>query len=50
MRGLPSSFNGFPTIVVIDDPSTIQAFQVWTDQSRGTLIDKMVPVVGKIVK
>lgn len=50
MRGLPSSFNGFPTIVVIDDPSTIQAFQVWTDQSGGTLIDKMVPIVGKIVK
>ncbi|MFD0365899.1 serine/threonine-protein kinase [Nocardia sp. GCM10030253] len=51
LRGLPSSI--MPTgakIVVVDDPSTVQAFQVWTAQSQGVLVDKMVPTIAKVVK
>ncbi|MBF6327475.1 serine/threonine-protein kinase [Nocardia transvalensis] len=50
LGGLPSKL--LPTnatVVAIDDPSAIQAFQVWTDQSTKTLIDKMVPAIGKVV-
>jgi serine/threonine protein kinase len=51
LRGVPSSLlTGDATIVVVDDPATIQAFQVWTDQSTGTLVDKMVPTIAKSVK
>ncbi|WP_227998583.1 serine/threonine-protein kinase [Nocardia australiensis] len=51
LRGLPSSIlNSSAKVVVVDDPSTIQAFQVWTGQSNDTLADKMVPVIAKVVK
>ncbi|MBF6356194.1 serine/threonine protein kinase [Nocardia higoensis] len=50
LRGLPSSIlNSGARIVVVDDLATVQAFQVWTDQSTATLVDKMVPVIGKVV-
>ncbi|WP_067861456.1 serine/threonine-protein kinase [Nocardia shimofusensis] len=50
LRGLPSSIlNSGARIVVIDDLTTVQAFQVWTDQSTATLVEKMVPVIGKVV-
>lgn len=51
LRGLPSSImSSDAAIVVVDDPSTVQAFQVWTDQSTRSLVDKMVPMIGKVVK
>ncbi|MEV2218716.1 serine/threonine-protein kinase [Nocardia vinacea] len=51
LGGLPSSLmNHQAKIVIVDDPSTVQAWQVWTDQSPGTLIDKMVPAIAKVVK
>ncbi|MGW4736705.1 serine/threonine-protein kinase [Nocardia xishanensis] len=51
LRGLPSSLlNSAAKIVVVDDLSTVQAFQVWTDQSPGLLAEKMVPVIAKVVK
>ncbi|MCX4096239.1 serine/threonine-protein kinase [Nocardia sp. alder85J] len=51
LRGVPSSLlTSSATIVVVDDPATIQAFQVWTDQSTDTLVDKMVPTIAKSVK
>jgi serine/threonine-protein kinase len=51
LRGLPSGIlSSSAKIVVIDDPSTVQAFQVWTGQSTDTLVDKMVPTVAKVVK
>ncbi|MBH0777548.1 serine/threonine-protein kinase [Nocardia bovistercoris] len=49
-RGLPVGISiSSARIVVVDDRATVQAFQVWTDQSTGTLIDKMVPVIAKAV-
>ncbi|MEV6431566.1 serine/threonine-protein kinase [Nocardia sp. NPDC051463] len=51
LRGLPNSIlQSTAKIVVVDDPSTVQAFQVWTDQSQNALIDKMVPTIAKVVK
>lgn len=51
LRGLPSSIlQTKGKIVVVDDPSTVQAFQVWTAQSQGVLLDKMVPTIAKVVK
>lgn len=51
LGGLPSGLlNTQAKIVIVDDPSTVQAFQVWTDQSSEALIDKMVPVISKVVK
>ncbi|MEV0333025.1 serine/threonine-protein kinase [Nocardia sp. NPDC050717] len=49
-RGLPFSLtSGNANVVVVDDPSTVQAFQVWSSQSQQILIDKMVPILaGKI--
>ncbi|MET8775658.1 serine/threonine-protein kinase [Nocardia sp. NPDC004654] len=50
-RGLPSSITSSSAkIVIVDDPATIQAFQVWTDQSTGVLVDKLVPMIAKVVK
>ncbi|MFI2562253.1 serine/threonine-protein kinase [Nocardia farcinica] len=50
LRGLPSSIlNSQAQIVVIDDLATVQAFQVWTNQSPAILVDKMVPAIDKIV-
>ncbi|MEV0033754.1 serine/threonine-protein kinase [Nocardia sp. NPDC050793] len=50
-RGLPSSItNSSAKIVIVDDPTTIQAFQVWTDQSTGVLVDKLVPTIARVVK
>ncbi|WP_433680902.1 serine/threonine-protein kinase [Nocardia sp. CA-119907] len=51
LRGLPGSIlSSSAKIVVVDDPSTVQAFQVWTGQSQDTLVDKMVPTIAKVVK
>ncbi|MEU4342698.1 serine/threonine-protein kinase [Nocardia sp. NPDC023852] len=51
LRGLPNGIlSGSAKIVVVDDPSTVQAFQVWTGQSVDVLVDKMVPTIAKIVK
>ncbi|MFQ6393061.1 serine/threonine-protein kinase [Nocardia sp. KC 131] len=52
LRGLPSSImRTTGTIVVVDDPSAVQAFQVWTDQSQAVLIDKMIPTIAaKVAK
>ncbi|MEV4236813.1 serine/threonine-protein kinase [Nocardia sp. NPDC050408] len=51
LRGLPGSIlSSNAKIVVVDDPSTVQAFQVWTAQSQDTLADKMVPTIAKVVK
>ncbi|MEU2256467.1 serine/threonine-protein kinase [Nocardia xishanensis] len=51
LRGLPSSLlNGTDKVVVVDNLATVQAFQVWTDQSTDILIEKMVPTIAKIVK
>ncbi|WP_330252316.1 serine/threonine-protein kinase [Nocardia sp. NBC_00565] len=50
LGGLPSGLlNTQAKIVIVDDPSTVQAFQVWTDQSTNTLVDKMVPTITKVV-
>ncbi|WP_063057005.1 serine/threonine-protein kinase [Nocardia salmonicida] len=50
-RGLPYSLTGGNAkIVVIDDPSTVQAFQVWSNQSQATLIDKIVPAISKALE
>ncbi|MGV9820306.1 serine/threonine-protein kinase [Nocardia xishanensis] len=50
-RGLPTSItNSSAKIVVVDDPATVQAFQVWTDQSTDLLVDRMVPLIAKVVK
>ncbi|MGS2808728.1 serine/threonine-protein kinase [Nocardia sp. MW-W600-9] len=50
-RGLPYALtSGKATVVVIDDPSTVQAFQVWSDQSQQILIDKMVPAIAKAIQ
>lgn len=50
-RGLPYSLtSGNGKVVVIDDPSTVQAFQVWSDQSQQILIDKIVPAISKALK
>ncbi|MEV0252205.1 serine/threonine-protein kinase [Nocardia sp. NPDC050712] len=50
-RGLPSGIaNSTAKIVVVDDLSTVQAFQVWTGQSEAALVGKMVPVIAKVVK
>ncbi|RDI52653.1 serine/threonine-protein kinase [Nocardia mexicana] len=50
MRGLPSALLGTSAkIAIVDDPSAIQAYQVWTDQSVDTLVDKMVPALAKVV-
>ncbi|MGN2641573.1 serine/threonine-protein kinase [Nocardia takedensis] len=50
-RGLPTGIsNGTARIVVVDDLATVQAFQVWTDQSTSLLIEKMVPVIAKAVQ
>ncbi|MQY25054.1 serine/threonine-protein kinase [Nocardia aurantia] len=51
LRGVPAALlASSATIVVVDDPATIQAFQVWTDQSTAALVDKMVPTIAKSVK
>ncbi|MBF6212509.1 protein kinase [Nocardia puris] len=50
LGGLPRTIlNSKAKIVVIDELSTVQAFQVWTDQSERVLIDTMVPVIAKVV-
>lgn len=50
-RGLPYSLtSGSGKVVVIDDPSTVQAFQVWSSQSQAILLEKMVPVISKALK
>ncbi|MFX0580533.1 serine/threonine-protein kinase [Nocardia nepalensis] len=50
LRGLPYGIlNSSAKLVVVDDPATVQAFQVWTDQSTNVLIDKMVPTIAKVV-
>ncbi|SLH62830.1 serine/threonine protein kinase [Mycobacteroides abscessus subsp. abscessus] len=50
LRGLPNALMASSAqIVVIDDLATVQAFQVWTDQSPQVLVDKMVPVIAKTV-
>lgn len=50
LRGLPGSIlNSQAKIVVIDDLTAVQAFQVWTDQSPATVVEKMVPAIGKVV-
>ncbi|MGW5385257.1 serine/threonine-protein kinase [Nocardia sp. NPDC003963] len=49
LAGLPSTFlNTTAKIVVIDDISTVQAFQVWTGQSPNTLIENMVPAIARV--
>jgi serine/threonine-protein kinase len=50
LGGLPVAFlNATAKIVVVDDISTVQAFQVWTEQSPGTLTDEMVPAIAEVV-
>jgi serine/threonine protein kinase len=50
-RGLPFSLtSGNAKVVVVDDPSTVQAFQVWSSQSQQILIDKMVPIIAQKMK
>ncbi|MEU5408215.1 serine/threonine protein kinase [Nocardia asteroides] len=49
-RGLPYSLtSGKGKVVVVDDPSAVQAFQTWSDQSQQILIDKMVPAIAKAI-
>ncbi|MGW0182020.1 serine/threonine-protein kinase [Nocardia sp. NPDC003345] len=51
LGGLPRTFlSTAATIVVIDDISTVQAFQVWTDQSPKTLVDNLIPAIAKVVQ
>ncbi|MFD3507628.1 serine/threonine-protein kinase [Nocardia sp. NPDC058666] len=50
MRGLPSKLVYATTkVVVVDDLNTIQAFQVWTDQSPERLVETLVPTIAKTV-
>lgn len=50
LRGLPGSIlTSSAKVVVVDDPATVQAFQVWTDQSTNVLVEKMVPTIAKVV-
>ncbi|MEV0684097.1 serine/threonine-protein kinase [Nocardia sp. NPDC050378] len=47
-RGLPHALtSGRGKMVVIDDPATVQAFQVWSPQSQQILIDKVVPAIAR---
>ncbi|MEU1985248.1 serine/threonine-protein kinase [Nocardia sp. NPDC019395] len=50
LGGLPPAFLRTSTkIVVIDDISAVQAFQVWTPQSPEILAEKMVPEISEIL-
>ncbi|WP_328390979.1 serine/threonine-protein kinase [Nocardia sp. NBC_00416] len=50
LGGLPTPFlNTTAKIVVLDDVSTVQAFQVWTEQSPNTVTENMVPAISKVV-
>ncbi|MEV0075713.1 serine/threonine-protein kinase [Nocardia neocaledoniensis] len=50
-RGLPYTLtSGSGRVVIIDDPSAVQAFQVWTTQSPETLVEKMIPEISKVLQ
>ncbi|WP_280415426.1 serine/threonine-protein kinase [Nocardia carnea] len=50
LGGLPTAFlNSSAKIVVVDDVTTVQALQVWTDQSPGTLVSELVPDISKVI-
>lgn len=50
LAGLPSQFlNSSAKIVVVDEIHSVQAFQVWTDQSADTLVDTVVPAISSVI-
>ncbi|MEV0772322.1 serine/threonine-protein kinase [Nocardia salmonicida] len=50
LRGLPSALMYTKAkIVIVDDIGTVQAFQVWTEQSPERLVDTLVPTIAKTV-
>ncbi|MFC9892381.1 serine/threonine-protein kinase [Nocardia sp. NPDC127579] len=50
-RGLPTGIaNSSARMVIVDDLSTVQAFQVWTEQSSALLVEKLVPKIAEVVK
>ncbi|MFR9752230.1 serine/threonine-protein kinase [Nocardia sp. 004] len=51
LRGIPSLLlNSSTAVVVVDELSTVQAFQIWSEQSQELLINEMVPTIAKIVQ
>lgn len=50
LGGLPPAFlNSSAKIVVVDDITTVQALQVWTDQSPGILVKELVPAISRVI-
>ncbi|MBF6349339.1 MULTISPECIES: serine/threonine-protein kinase [Nocardia] len=50
LNGLPNSFlNSTAKIVVVDDVTTVQALQVWTDQSPERLVNELVPAISRVI-
>ncbi|MGI5221349.1 serine/threonine-protein kinase [Nocardia sp. CA-290969] len=50
LNGLPNSFlNSTAKIVVVDDVTTVQALQVWTDQSPELLVKELVPDISRVI-
>lgn len=50
LNGLPNSFlNSSSKIVVVDNITTVQALQVWTDQSPEILANELVPAISKVI-
>ncbi|WP_280397414.1 serine/threonine-protein kinase [Nocardia carnea] len=51
LGGLPPEFlTSTAKIVVVDDINTVQSFQVWTDQSPGRMVEKLVPSIANVVE
>lgn len=50
LSGLPTSFlNSAVKIVVVDNITTVQALQVWTDQSPDLLAKELVPAISRVI-
>ena len=50
LGGLPNAFLNTPAkIVVVDEITTVQAFEVWTDQSPGILVEELVPAISSVI-
>lgn len=50
LGGLPLKFlNSTAKIVVVDEVATVQALQVWTDQSPEILVNELVPAISRVL-
>lgn len=51
LLGLPVEItNARATVVVVDDPATVEAFRNWSDTSEQVLVEKLVPILRAQVK